>query len=111
MSTLLQDYEALLVVQPELSEEAVSKLQSQFGEVVTRQGGRILECSNLGKRKLAYRIKRFSEGIYLQVRFQIPPAEVAGLKKTTGLMEQIVRFLLVQGAVPQVRSLNLETDA
>ena len=56
---------------------------------------------NLGKRKLTYKIGKSSEGIYLQLRLQLIPKEVAGLKKAVSMMESVLRFLIVhQSAQP-----------
>ncbi|MBI3318093.1 MAG: 30S ribosomal protein S6 [Candidatus Omnitrophica bacterium] len=101
MSGSVKDYEAVLVISPELNEEGVSKLQQAFEEAVGRHGGKILEAANNGKRKLSYRIGKLTEGIYLQIRLQLPPSEISNLKKTASLMEQTVRFLVVRGGEPQ----------
>ena len=100
MPVLSRDYTAILIANPELNEEALSRLQSQFGELVTRHGGRVVECSSLGRRRFSYRIKRFSDGIFLQVRFQAPPSEIAALKKTAGLEESIIRLSVLQEDAP-----------
>ncbi len=100
MPVLTREYTAILIVNPELNEEAVSSLQSQFGESVARHGGRVVESSSLGRRKFSYRIKRFSDGIFLQVRFQAPPSEIAALKKTASMEESIIRLSVLQEDIP-----------
>lgn len=97
MSETLKDYEVILIAQPDLNAEAVGRLQTQFGEMVARQGGRSVENALLGKRKLSYRIGRYHEGNYLQVKIQLPPSEVEGLKRSAALMEPLVRMMVVRG--------------
>ncbi|GEM_PF-2432419 len=99
MSTL-RDYTAILIAHPELNEEAVLKLQAQLGELVARQGGQVLQNVSLGKRKLSYKIGKWSEGVYLQVQLKLPPSAVAELKRTSSLIESVLRLLLVQETVP-----------
>ena len=97
MSKSVRDYEAILIAPPDLSEDGVSKLQAQFADLVSRQGGKVLQSANLGKRKLSYKIGRFSEGIYLQAHVQLAPAEIAPLQKAVGLVDSIARLMIVQG--------------
>lgn len=116
MATLVRHYEAIMIANSELGEEAISKLQGQFSETVTRHGGQVLEFVPLGKRKFSYKIGRANEGNYLQVRLQMPPAEMAGLKKVVSLMESIVRFMVVRelpslrSARPVINASELKTD-
>lgn len=92
----VRDYEAIVVVHPDLNEEGVSKFQGQWQEMVTRHGGRVLETISLGKRRLSFRMGKVSEGLYLKARIQIPPLEVDGFQKAAGLMESIVRMMILK---------------
>lgn len=92
----LKDYEIILIASPDLNAEALTQLQSQFGEMVTRQGGRVVETVALGKRKLSYRIGKHHEGHYLQLKLQLPPSGVDGLKRAAALSESLVRMMVVQ---------------
>ena len=96
----MKEYEALLIVVPELSERDLTEFTRQFGEQVLRVGGKILGCTPLGKRRLSYRIKRVTEGIYLKVNFEAPPLEISSLRKTLALMEPLVRLTIFQGSKP-----------
>ena len=100
MSSALSKYEAILIVQPDLQEEALSKLQSQFKELVSRQGGQAGEWVSLGRRKLSYRLSRFNEGIYLQCPVQLAPSEVAAFRKGVALMESVLRLLVLRELIP-----------
>lgn len=87
-------YEAILIVNPDLTEELLTQLQAQIQDLIGRAGGQVTEKFNLGKRRLSFKIGRMSEGIYLEIRFSIAPGEVAGLKKAVGLVENVVRFMI-----------------
>jgi ribosomal protein S6 len=92
----IRDYEAMVVVHPDLNEEGLSKFQGEWQEMVTRHGGRVLETIPLGKRKLSFRVGKVGEGLYLKARIQIPPLEVEGFQKAAGLMESIVRMMILK---------------
>ncbi len=92
--TVLRDYEAVFAVSPESGEEALSKIRTQFSELVGRHGGRVLDSVVLGKRKLSYPVGRWGEGVYLHAKLQLPSAEVAALEKAAKTMETTIRFML-----------------
>lgn len=98
MKSLVREYQAILVVSPELNEEALSKLQAQFAELVGKNQGQVVSTLPWGKRKLTYKLGRFSEGNYLQVRIQVPSLQVAELEKATRMLEPILRVMMVEGA-------------
>ena len=108
MSGLSRDYEGILIVHPESAEGQIAKLQTQFAELVSHHNGRILETVHLGKRRLTTKIKKSNEGIYLQIRFQLPPAAVEEVRKASGMMESVLRFFTVQESGPKGLDLKEE---
>lgn len=91
----MRDYEAILIADPQLNEEALTQLKSQMADLVGRHGGRVQESVFLGRRKLSYRIGRHSEGNYLQVKLQMPPSGLEGFKRTANLIEPVLRMMVV----------------
>ena len=101
MAASFKDYEAILIADPELNEEALSQLKTHFADLVTRHGGKVQDNQVLGKRKLSYRIGKFSEGNYLQIKLQLPPASVEPLKRVAQLIEPVIRLMMViQSSLP-----------
>ena len=99
MAASFKDYEAILIADPELNEEGVAQLKTHFADLVTRNGGKVQESQVLGKRKLSYRIGKFSDGNYLQFRIQLPPASVEALKRVAQLIEPVIRLMVVVQSV------------
>lgn len=98
MADLLRDYEAILIVAPDLNAEAVQKVQQQFAEVISRNGGRVVDSVSLGRRKLSYKIGKLTEGQYLQARVQLPAASLEAVRKGVLPLESISRMMLVLGS-------------
>ena len=98
MPGALREYEAILIADPQLNEEALNQLKSQMAELVSRHGGRVQEHVFLGKRKMSYRIGRHSEGNYVQVKMELPPAGLEGLKRMAHLIEPVLRMMVVLSA-------------
>lgn len=95
--TLERTYEAIAIIHPECAEKDLARLEKQFEETITRLGGRVTGTSNLGKRRLSYKIKRLSEASALQIRFEAPPEAVAQFIKAARLFESVARIMVVHG--------------
>ena len=95
MSNVMREYEAILIARPE-TEADVPKLQGQFTELVARHKGQVTQNTLLGKKRFNHRIQKLNEGVHLQLRFQLPPAEVAALKKAARMSESVLRFFMVK---------------
>jgi small subunit ribosomal protein S6 len=60
-----RQYELVYILSPYTAEQQVSELQEQVSGIVSRFGGQLVKSENWGRRKLAYEIAHFREGIYL----------------------------------------------
>ena len=72
----LRDYELVMVISPEVTEEEFEATLGKVSQFVTDRGGVISETEQWGKRRLAYPIKRFVEGSYVLTRLKLKPAFV-----------------------------------
>jgi len=92
----LRKYEELLVVKPELSQEQVDSLLDKIKEQITQNGGNVIEAKLWEKKKLAYEIEKYNEGIYLLTIFEMAPAELDKLGRFCKLEQDIIRFIFVK---------------
>ena len=92
----LQMYETLYISQPELAEEEAETLGGNFKEVIEDSGGKLVKSACWGKRKLAYSVRKFSEGYYFHLQFEAPPTLLAELERRLRNNEQILKFLSVR---------------
>jgi small subunit ribosomal protein S6 len=60
----MRNYEIMFIVKPTLSEEEVSKVVSNFENVLKKDGAKVTETKAMGQRELAYEIKKFKSGYY-----------------------------------------------
>jgi small subunit ribosomal protein S6 len=58
-------YEVMFIVRPDMAEEDVDKLVSGFETTVTSGGGNVRSVEKLGRRKLAYTVRKFNDGNYI----------------------------------------------
>ena len=92
----MPDYELVMVLSPEVSEDNNSLILDNLSKLVAEGGGSVTEVNEWGTRRLAYPIKRFMEGKYILSRLTIEPKAVANLEASLQLKEEVLRYLLVR---------------
>lgn len=91
----MRTYEALYIVQPNATDDEVQTIDAGVQRLITENGGSVVRSEIWGKRRLAYEVKRFQEGIYILVRFQCAPDAINKLKQYFKLTDDIIRELVV----------------
>jgi small subunit ribosomal protein S6 len=92
----LRDYELMVVLDPNLDETALESLNTRIQTMITQRGGAIDNVDNWGRRRLAYPIGRFRDGVYILSRFQLAPNAAAEIERALKLTESVIRHLLVR---------------
>lgn len=91
-----EQYEGLFVLDADLSDDALTKFQTQITGQITKLGGVVERSQAWGKRRLAYRIRRKRDGFYLLLLIRLAPSAVAPLEQWARLQETILRQLVVR---------------
>ena len=91
----LRDYELLLIISPEVTDEELESRVSKISQTITERGGVVSSTEPWGKRKLAYPIEHFTEGHYVLIRFSFEPALCKELEASLRISEEIIRHLLI----------------
>ena len=92
----LRDYELVVIISPEVVDEAVGSVVDSVSRFITENGGTVSAVEQWGKRKLAYPIKHFMEGSYVLTRFKLRPELSKQLEASLQISEEVVRHLLVK---------------
>lgn len=98
MST--RHYEIMVILDPELDERTVSPSLDTFLNVIRQDGGTVTSVDVWGRRRLAYDIKKKSEGIYAILDVTCTPAAVSELDRQLGLNESVLRTKVMR---PEIR--------
>ncbi|NUQ29000.1 MAG: 30S ribosomal protein S6, partial [Acidobacteriaceae bacterium] len=56
-------YEVMFIVRPDLQEEDLDKLIEGFSGTVTSNGGEVKSVEKMGRRRLAYVVRKFQDGL------------------------------------------------
>ncbi|HEY1264622.1 MAG TPA: 30S ribosomal protein S6 [Terriglobales bacterium] len=89
-------YELMFIVRPDMPEEEQDKLISTLESAVTGSGGAIKKVERMGKRRLAYSVRRFYEGVYILLIVEGAGGLVHELERRLRVTEQVIKFLTVR---------------
>ena len=92
----LRDYELVLIISPEVVDEALDTTIKGVSQFITEKGGIVAEVEQWGKKKLAYPVEHFMEGSYVLTRFKLEPALSKELETNLKMSEEVLRHLLVK---------------
>lgn len=105
-------YETIFVINPDLGEDEVQNVVTKFTGIISSQNGVQLKLEEWGRRRLAYKIAKFSQGYYVLADFAGIPAGVAELERNLKIDDRIIRFLSVRtGENVNVEALQSEIAA
>ena len=89
-------YEELFIVKPDAADEEVDQVIEQVRQVITGGGGSIDKLDKWGVRRLAYRVTKYDEGIYILVQFTSSPEVVRELERRLRVVDAVLKFLTVR---------------
>lgn len=89
-------YEMMYIMRPDLSEEQVNETVNRYQEFLSERGAESIDIINRGKRRLAYPIEKFLDGIYIQVNYQADGTQIAPLERAMRLSEEVIRYMTLK---------------
>lgn len=92
----MRTYEVMFITAPNTAEDDLHKLTSQLEQVVANLGGKISKIDNLGRRKLAYPIDRFDEGMYMLLNVEGSGSEIAEIERRLRVSDLVIRHITVR---------------
>ena len=92
----MRDYEIMFIVDPTVSDEGLTQVQSRFTELAQSRGAEIKKIAPWERRRLAYEIKGKRDGIYILAQLRANPASIAELENQLKVSEAVLRHLVVR---------------
>ena len=89
-------YEVMVIFDPDTEERSVQPTLEQYLTVITKGGGTVDSLDIWGRRRLAYEIRKKSEGIYAVINLTANPADVKELDRQFTISEQIMRTKVIR---------------
>jgi small subunit ribosomal protein S6 len=86
----------MFIVRPDVVEEDVDKLIAGFSASVTNGGGAVKTVEKMGRRKLAYTVRKFNEGNYILLTVEANGAVILELERRLRVTEPVIKFITVR---------------
>jgi small subunit ribosomal protein S6 len=100
----MNDYEILLMLDPELAEERQGEIVSRTQELITTHGGDWESQEPWGRRKLAYEIDHKSEGVYHLLIFRSTPETLDEVSRILKITDGVMRHMATRRPKPHRRT-------
>src|SRR5437867_7555341 len=100
----MRKYEVIFIVRPDTTEEDVGKLVAQMEGVVAGAGGKVEKVEKMGRRRLAYRVGRHQEGLYVFFTLEGSGDTVKEFERRLKVSDAVIKFLAVRTDQEQKRA-------
>ena len=84
----MNKYESIVIINPAVEEERVNELTTKFTDMINKD-------ENLGKKKLAYPVKKNAEGYYVTLNFTANPSLIAELERNYRITDDVIKYMTI----------------
>lgn len=91
----MNKYESVIIVNPNLDEAGLKALEEKFTGLIN-ENGKVESVENMGKKRLAYEIKKFKEGTYMLFNFESNPDSIKELERIYRITDDVIKFIVVR---------------
>ena len=95
----ITSYETICIVKPDLNEDNIAKIIETYQLMLVEKGAQNIVTQNRGRRHLKYTMKKFKDGIYIQMNYEANGEVISLLEKNMRIDEQVLRFMTVKNYV------------
>ena len=89
-------YEVMFIVRPDVLDEDLDKLIAGLETTITAGGGAIRSVEKLGRRKLAYTVRKFNDGNYVLLTVDADGKLIAEVERRLRVIEQVIKYITVR---------------
>ena len=89
-------YELMYIADPATDDATIGSMNEEITGLIESEGGKVVSTDDMGRRPLAYRIKKFTEGYYYLFEIEGSGSEIAELERRLRVNDKIVRYLTVR---------------
>jgi small subunit ribosomal protein S6 len=92
----MRTYEVMFIVRPDIVDEELDKLISTLEGNVTTAGGTVKNIERMGKRRLAYTVRKFNDGMYVLFTVEGEGKIIAEVERRLRVTEPVIKFITVR---------------
>ena len=91
----MNKYESVVIINPNLEAESIKALIEKFSNLINTDG-KVVSVEELGKKKLAYEIKKQKEGYYVIFKFEANPALISELERNYRITDAVMKDIVIK---------------
>lgn len=94
----MKSYELLAVYKSNLDTEEIDKQVDKTSDLISESGGKVESVEKIGRKKLAYEIKNFRDGFFVNSTFTMPADKIVEFKRQLKLNDSILRTMFMEAS-------------
>ena len=91
----MNKYESVIIINPSVEEEGMKTLIQKFTDLIDKDG-KVEKVEELGKKRLAYEVKKNKEGYYVVFYFDANPQAIAELERNYRITDEVIKFIVIK---------------
>jgi len=92
----LRKYEVIFILRPDLDEEKNTEVIEKFKALIESHGGEVLKLDKWGKRRLAYEVKDYREGLYILIQMKAESKVATELDRVFKITDEVLRHMIIR---------------
>ena len=92
----MNKYESVIIIDPNTADDERKVIIENLKKVITDNNGFITKVEELGKKKLAYEIKKCKEGYYAVIYFEAEASVIAELERVYRIKDEIIKYITIK---------------
>ncbi len=92
----IRTFELMFIVRPDVEEADLDKLIEGFSGNITAGGGEVKTVEKMGRRRLAYTVRKFNDGFYVLLTVAAPGSLIVEIERRLRVSEPVIKFITVR---------------
>src|SRR5215471_17068533 len=92
----MRNYEIMFIVNPNVPEEEIDKINGQLENIITSGGGKVEKIEKMGKRRLAYEVQKQREGYYVLFTIAANGDIIKECERRLRVMDAVIKYITVR---------------
>ena len=91
----MNKYEALFIINPSIEDAGIKELIQKFSDLIN-SNGKVESVEEIGRKKLAYPVKKNSEGFYALINFESDGTIISELERNFRITDEVIKFIVIR---------------
>lgn len=92
----MKNYDSMIIAKSDSTEDDIQSIIDKVTAIVETNNGKVTNVDKIGKRKLAYEIKKNKEGYYICIEFSVDASAIAEIEKYYRISEDIIKQIIIR---------------